>query len=86
MESRERRLRVKIDGEDAMPCEGKVLREVGSRGRLARAALKIHDCDYLELVARLSLRNVFLRFALPGFGKVMAQLPQLFGGVIFSVP
>lgn len=53
-------LRIKIDGENAMPGQSQMLGEVSRRGCLARPAFKIHDCNDLKMVLGAAMRHVML--------------------------
>src|SRR5690606_32013141 len=51
---RERRLRVKVNGEHPQSPEGEILGQVEGSGRFRRATFEICDGNYLQLILRLS--------------------------------
>ena len=81
MQCRQRRLGIEVDGQYAVSGQRQILGEVGSRRRLAGSALEIDDSDYLQLVAWLAVRNIFLHFGPAIAVEIMPQFQHLLGSV-----
>ncbi len=51
-------LRIEIDGKDAITLEPQILGEMDGGGRLARAALEVHNGNHLEVFTVPAVRQI----------------------------
>ena len=73
-------LRIKINSENTIPMKRKILRQMRRRGRLSAAALEIHHCNNLELLALDAVRAITARPTSP-LVKLLSDLMNVIDGI-----
>ena len=80
MQSGQARLRIEIDGENAIGREGEMLGEMGCGGGFSAAAFEVRDSNDLQMLRVASLRNVSSARAAV-FVEIPPKIENLFGSV-----